>query len=430
MTALSHSQSFSEFNQAHACGLDFGTSNSTVAVVAHDQVRLIPLEEDHVTIPSAIFFSFVAADIAYGRAAIGHYTDGEPGRFMRSLKSILGHQLFHEQTRVRGRKIRLSEVLTSFLGHLKRATERTIQSEITDAVMGRPVQFIEDDAAADQKAQDDLEAAARALGFVNIEFQFEPIAAALDYESTINDEQLVFVVDIGGGTADFSVVKVSPERARQSNRYQDILANRGIRVGGTDFDRMISLSRVMPLFGFGSHTHSGKELPKWIFHDLSTWSQIPFLYSQRIKTMLRSIRQDAARPDLVLRLVHAIDRQEGHRIIEAVEHAKIDLTETSEAQIDLRRIEPGMVATLSRRELENAIAPGVERIVKTITSTIQDARIGASDVNAVFLTGGSSMIPIIRTSIGSIFQSARIVDGDMFGSVGKGLGLDASRKFR
>ena len=281
-----------------------------------------------------------------------------------------------------------------------------------------------------RRAQDDLESAARALGFSNIEFQFEPIAAALDYEQTINDEQLVFVVDIGGGTADFSVVRVSPERARKANRYQDILANRGVRVGGTDFDRMISLSNVMPLFGLGSLTRSGKELPKWIFHDLSTWSQIPFLYSQKTKSMLRSMRYDAARQDLVTRLVRAIERQEGHRIVEAIEHSKIALTEKSEWQIDLRHVEPDLLPALSRRELENAIRAGVERIAKTITSTVEDARIGANDLNAIFLTGGSSMIPVIRTTIASIFQNARIIDGDMFGSVGKGLGLDASRKFR
>ena len=145
-------QSFSEFKQVHACGLDFGTSNSTVAVAANNQVRLVPLEGNHTTMPSAIFFSFVAHDISFGRAAIRHYTDAEPGRFMRALKSILGHQLFHEETRIRGLKIRLSEVLTFFLGHLKRTTEQTIESEITDVVLGRPVQFIEDDAAADQKS--------------------------------------------------------------------------------------------------------------------------------------------------------------------------------------------------------------------------------------------------------------------------------------
>src|SRR5262245_37709521 len=160
-------QSFSDFQRVHACGLDFGTSNSTVAVVGNDQVRLVPLEGHHATIPSAIFFSFAGPDISYGRAAIEHYTGGQPGRLMRALKSILGYQLFHEETRIRGSKMRLSEVLTLFLGRLKHTTEQTIKSEITDAVLGRPVQFIEDDASADRRAQDDLESAARALGFRN-----------------------------------------------------------------------------------------------------------------------------------------------------------------------------------------------------------------------------------------------------------------------
>jgi hypothetical chaperone protein len=414
-----------------SCGLDFGTSNSTVALVRAAEPRLVPVEGDKPTIPSAVFFSSTRRDVAFGREAITRYTDGEVGRFMRAIKSILGHGLFHEKTPIQGKQVALSKVLTLFLAHLKGAAEACAGADIRHAVLGRPVQFIENDPAADRQAQDDLAAAARTVGFRHTEFQFEPIAAALDYELRVQKEELVFVVDIGGGTADFSIVRVSPEKSRKADRRDDILANRGVRVGGTDFDRLLSLTYVMPLLGLGSHTSRGKaELPKWIYHDLSTWSQIPFLYSQKVKSVLRSIRYDAARPELVDRLIDVIDHQEGHRIIDLVERAKIALSEMPGADMDLERIEAGLQVRLDRHGLESAIVPGLVRIEKAIAETAADAGLDGSAIEAVFLTGGSSAMPIVRSKISRFFANAAIKDGDMFGSVGKGLGLDAYRKFR
>jgi hypothetical chaperone protein len=413
----------------YSCGLDFGTSNSTVALVRDARPWLVPLEGDKSTIPSAVFFSSIRKEVAFGRDAIARYTDGEAGRFMRAIKSILGSGLFHEKTPLQGKRVALSRVLVLFLAHLKQAADACAGEEILDAVLGRPVQFIENDKAADRQAQDDLEKAARAVGFRNIEFQYEPIAAALDYELSVQKEELVFVVDIGGGTADFSIVRVSPEKSRNADRRDDILANRGVRVGGTDFDRMLSLMYVMPLLGLGSGIGQA-ELPKWIYHDLSTWSQIPFLYSQKVKSVLRQIRYDAARPDLVDRLIHVIDHQEGHRIIDQVERAKISLSETASASVDLGNIESGLAVGVDRHGLEQAITPGLHRIEQAIAETVADAGLDRGAIHAVFLTGGSSVIPIVRAKISQFFANAAIRDGDMFGSVGKGLGLDAYRKFR
>jgi hypothetical chaperone protein len=414
-----------------SCGLDFGTSNSTVALVRAGRPELVGVEGDKSTIPSAVFFSASHQEVAFGRAAIARYTDGEPGRFMRAIKSILGYGLFHETTPIQGKPVALSQVLSRFLAHLKRAAENRAGEEILHAVLGRPVQFIENDPTADQQAQDDLEAAARSVGFRNIEFQYEPIAAALDYELTVQKEELVFVVDIGGGTADFSIVRVSPERSRKADRLADVLANRGVRVGGTDFDRMLSLASVMPLLGFGTRTGDGKaELPKWIFHDLSTWSQISFLYSQKVRSVLRSIRYDAARQDLVDRLVSVIDHQEGHRIIDLVERAKISLSEAPRTDIDLKNIEVDLRVGVDREGFEAAIGPGLDRIDKAMADTAADAGLAQGAVQAVFLTGGSSAIPIVRDRISRFLSGAAIRDGDMFGSVGKGLGLDAYRRFQ
>jgi hypothetical chaperone protein len=418
-------------HSAVCCGLDFGTSNSAVAVVRQSTPELVPVEGDRFTIPTAIFFSSSDRHVAFGREAIRKYTEGEAGRFMRALKSILGRGLFHERTPLQGRQVPLSEVLSAFLGRLMESAERCTGHAISHVVMGRPVQFIDEDPQADRQAQTDLEQAARRVGLRHIEFQFEPIAAALYYEQSIKGEEVVFVVDIGGGTADFSIVKVSPQNAKKPDRHGDILANRGVRIGGTDFDRMLSLAHVMPLLGYGTPMRNGNaDVPKWIYHDLSTWSQIPFLYSQKTMTMLRSLRRDAQRQDLIGRLMHVVERQEGHRIIDRVESAKIALTDASETHLDLKMVDPGLQIPLDRHQLESGIRPAIDRLRQTITETIRDAGLVPGDIRAVFLTGGSTMVPAIQDSISEIFRDARLIAGDMFGSVGKGLGLDAWRRFR
>jgi hypothetical chaperone protein len=417
-------------HRVECCGLDFGTSNCTLAIAARDRPVLVPLEGARTTIPSAIFFSHARREVAFGREARQRYIDGESGRLMRALKSILGSRLFDEDTRVQGRRIALAEVLAIFLKHIKSKTQTSLKRELTDVVLGRPVHFVDGDGEADRRAQHNLETAARAAGFVNIAFQYEPVAAALHFEEQIASEKLALVADIGGGTADFSLVRVSPDRSRAAQRSDDILANRGIRVGGTDFDRMLSLANVMPLFGYGSHSKDRqRELPRWIFHDLSDWSQIHFLYSQKTLSALRAIRYDAERPDLVRRLIHAVERQEGHRILHEVEQAKIALTDQLDATVELGGVEPELAVALSRSHLDKAIRSGIERIKGEIARTIADAGVAPDHIDVVFLTGGSAMVPRVRRAVTESVAGSDLIAGDMFGSVGKGLGLDAFRKF-
>ena len=309
--------------QPHFCGLDFGTTNSTVAIAGDNGATLVPVEDDHVTIPSAIFFSAAGTGPMFGREAIGEYMSGEPGRLMRALKSILGHGLLHERTLVQRRYLEFADILSIFLGHLKSEAERAVDQEITHVVLGRPVQFIEDDTAADNTAQADLEAAAKGVGFDHIEFQYEPIAAALEYERGVAKEEIVLIVDIGGGTSDFSIVRVSPQRAKRPDRSADILANRGIRVGGTDFDRMLSMRHAMPLLGLGSaYGDKALEMPRGLYVDLSTWSQINFVYEKKQSLGLATLRRQAAEPQLIDRLIRLIEEREGHRLIGGIEQAK------------------------------------------------------------------------------------------------------------
>jgi len=411
-------------------GIDFGTSNSTVGVIENGKPRLVPLERDEVTLPSAVFFNYEDNGIYLGREAIGQYTDAVEGRLMRALKSVLGSSLVHEKTRLKSRSIAFTDIIGLFLGQLKKRLENHAKANADTVVLGRPVQFVDDDPAADAEAQSELEKAARKQGFKNIAFQFEPIAAALDYEQSVTREELALIVDMGGGTSDFSIVRVSPERAAANDRKDDILANSGIHIGGTDFDRLLSLAHVMPELGYLTPTKDGKRnLPAGYFVDLATWQRINLLYTAKAKTDLRQMRYEAARPDLVERLIDVVDHRFGHALAQLVERAKIALTDGTAASVDVELTDARFSTAITREGLEETIRANVGRVTATVARTIADAGLKPADITAVFLTGGSTVIPLARRSILSLVPQAAVVEGDVFGSVGLGLALDAHRKF-
>ncbi|MBZ9754955.1 Hsp70 family protein [Mesorhizobium sp. ESP6-5] len=411
-------------------GIDFGTSNSTVGVIRNGKARLVPLEGGQPTLPSAVFFNFEDGHTYFGRRAIGDYTDSIEGRLMRSLKSVLGSSLAHEKTRIKARQIGFIDIIGLFIGHLRTRLEEDAGGVVESVVLGRPVQFVDDDAQADAEAQGELEKAARAQGFKHIAFQFEPIAAALDYEQKVTREELALIIDMGGGTSDFSIVRVSPERARSTDRKDDILASRGIHIGGTDFDRLLSIAHVMPQLGYLSATKDGKRnLPASYFIDLATWQRINLVYTAKAMTHLRQIRYEAARADLVDRFIHIVEHRYGHALAALVEKAKIELTDMSSADVAVKLPGAAFAAGITRDGLEATIARDIERVTETVAQTIRDAGVKPSDITAVFLTGGSTAIPLARREILSLVPRASVIEGDMFGSVGLGLALDAQRKF-
>ncbi|MBZ9739355.1 MULTISPECIES: Hsp70 family protein [unclassified Mesorhizobium] len=411
-------------------GIDFGTSNSTVGVIRNGKARLVPLEGEQPTLPSAVFFNFEDGHTYFGRRAIGDYTDSIEGRLMRSLKSVLGSSLAHEKTRIKARQIGFIDIIGLFIGHLKTRLEEDAGGPVENVVLGRPVQFVDDDAQADAQAQGELEKAARAQGFKHIAFQFEPIAAALDYEQKVTREELALIIDMGGGTSDFSIVRVSPERSRSTDRKDDILASRGIHIGGTDFDRLLSIAHVMPQLGYLSPTKDGKRnLPASYFIDLATWQRINLVYTAKAMTHLRQIRYEAARADLVDRFIHIVEHRYGHALAALVEKAKIELTARSSAEVAVKLPDAAFAAGITRDGLETTIARDIERVTETVGQTIRDAQVKPSDITAVFLTGGSTAIPLARREILSLVPRASVIEGDMFGSVGLGLALDAQRKF-
>jgi hypothetical chaperone protein len=414
---------------ARACGIDFGTSNSTVGWLRPGQDSLLPLEDGKITLPSVIFFNTEERRPVYGRMALHEYLEGYEGRLMRSLKSLLGSKLLKSETTVLGSALPFKDLLGFFIGELKKRAEAQAGRAFEEVVLGRPVFFVDDDPAADQEAQNTLAAVAHKLGFKEVSFQYEPIAAAFDYESALAREELVLIVDIGGGTSDFSLVRLAPERHHLAERQGDILATGGVHIGGTDFDKQLSLAGVMPLFGYGSRMKSDAFMPTSYHLNLATWHTINALYAQKTQLALQNMRYDIVDATGIDRLFGLIEQRAGHWLAMQVEESKIALSEQAARPIDLSRVEPGLVAELTRPLFENAIEPLFERIRASLTQLLADAGIAADQVDTLFFTGGSSGVPALRQSVAAMLPNARSVEGNTFGSIGSGLAIEAKKRY-
>ena len=414
-----------------ACGIDFGTSNSTAGCggAGPGQVILLPLEDGKATLPSVVFFHAEDGHISYGRAALADYLAGDEGRLMRSLKSLLGTSLMDEQTEVAGRALPFRALLAQFIGELKRRAEHAAGRDFTRAVLGRPVFFVDGDAAADRQAENTLAEIARAVGLRDIAFQYEPIAAAFDYESQVTREELVLVVDIGGGTSDFALVRLAPERASRADRRDDILASSGVHIGGTDFDKVLSLTSVMPMLGLGSRLRNGLLMPSSIYFNLATWHTINFAYTRQAGSQIGELHREAQEKDKLARLQNLVSERAGHWLAMQVEEAKIALSDAPRTSMDLGRIAPGETLVLQRADFDTAIGELVGTVERSVGGLLRDAGVPAGAVDTVFFTGGSSSVPLLRSRIAALLPQARRVEGDLFGSIGAGLALDALRKF-
>ena len=426
--------------------IDFGTSNSAVALPrAEGGVRLVELEAGQPTMPTAVFYRAdtppqqLEADRLYGRAAIAAYVEGIDGRLMRSMKSILGSSLLDQGTDIGGgRSVRYRDVVAGYLRQLKTRAEAEAGHAVTRAVLGRPVFFVDDDPARDAQAQAALEFAARQAGFKELHFQYEPIAAALDYESTVQQECLVLVADIGGGTSDFSLVRVGPERARHSRagaeRRDDILANHGVHLAGTDFDRHVELACIMPLLGYRTLRPAKKgevprEVPSAVYFDLATWHLINTVYAPARLAELRSLKSWYADPRHHARLMATVEERLGHTLAAAAERAKIDVAMHGHADVDLSALEAHLRSALQEKEAAAAIETDLERIVQAGLDTARQAGVKPAGVQALYFTGGSTGLTPLVDRIAACFPAAQRVRGDRFASVATGLGLHARAVF-
>jgi len=422
--------------------IDFGTSNSAVALPrAAGGVGLVVLEPGFATMPTAVFYRAdtpehqLEAERLYGRAALAAYVEGAEGRLMRSMKSILGATLLDQSTDIGGgRAVRYRDVVTGYLRRLKQLAEAEAGATIDRVVLGRPVFFVDDDAGRDARAQAALETAAHAVGFSDVHFQYEPIAAALDHESRIGREQLVLVADIGGGTSDFSLVRVGPARRGRAERRDDILGNHGVHLAGTDFDRHVELASILPLLGYRTLRPSrpgevAREVPHAVYFDLATWHLINTVYAPARLAELRAMKTWYADPRHHARLLHTVTQRLGHALAAAAEQAKIDVAEHGQARIDLSALEHGLAASLHEAGAAAAIENDLQRIVRAGRETVRLAGVAPSAVDVLYFTGGSTGLTSLVDRIAACFPDAAPVRGDRYASVAQGLGLHARALF-
>ena len=423
------------------CAIDFGTSNSALALPDHTaagHLRLAILEEGagqsspalFSTLPTAVFYNAEDSTRAYGREAVAAYVDGYDGRLMRSMKSILGSDLIEQTTDIGlGLTVKYADVVGGFLKHLKTVAERQHLHKLARVVIGRPVFFVDDDPVRDLKAQNALESAAHAIGFEEVAFQYEPIAAALDYESRISTEKMVLVADIGGGTSDFSIVRTSPARHSKSERAGDILGNFGVHIAGTDFDRAVNLSSIMPLLGLGSLGPDGKRVPGSVYFDLATWHLINTVYAANRMIELRQMASMYADKIKYRRLIRTVSHRLGHHLAAKAEAAKIAVSLHDAAQIDLAAVEHALHVNLSVSDVFASLNDYVHKIVAAAKVTVQQAGLKPSQIDALYFTGGSTGLSFLSERIGEAFHQAERVFGDRFASVAMGLGIYAQRRF-
>ncbi|WP_416559937.1 Hsp70 family protein [Limnohabitans sp. yimb22184] len=408
---------------AGTLGIDFGTSNSAMAWLApQGSAHLIPLEGEALAMPTAVFYNAEDHSTHFGRDALKHYLEGTEGRLMRSLKSLLGSPLLLETTQIGHQQISFQDIIATFLATLRERAAQSLGSAPRRVVMGRPVHFVDDDPERDAQAEASLRQAVQSVGFDEVSFQLEPIAAALDYEQRLTQESTVLVVDLGGGTSDFTVVRLGPRRIQSLDRSADILATTGVHIGGTDYDRQLNLAQVMPLLGYKHLGPEQREVPSRVFFDLATWHLIHWQYQPKAIAHAQTLRSNYSDARLHERLMRVLTERHGHHIAHEVEQAKIRCSVTrADTGIDLSVIEHDLQAHLGLADMQAQLHELLARTLACARECVQRAGLTDTSLDAIYLTGGSSALSTFQQALQVEFAGVPLIEGDLFGGVALGL---------
>ena len=408
-------------------GIDFGTSNTAAAVLVGGRARLIEVEPGRTSLPTSVFFDYERKVTTYGSEANAALIEGREGRFMRALKSVLGTPLMREKRQIAYEQMSLIEVVARFLQTVRERAETSTGGRFDYALSGRPVRFHSSDDARNAQAEIDLREAYIVAGFSDVSFMYEPEAAALA-AGPLAKGKLGLIIDIGGGTSDFSIFERDGEETR-------IIASHGARVGGTDFDKAISVAQVMPLFGHGSEiknemgpgTHTA---PNGIFYDLASWEKIPFLYTAEIRRTAALFHKLGVQPELFKRLSDVLELELGHDIAFAVEAGKISVNapEAVDAAIDLRVIEKQLWARMSTADLSRILGDHAMTVKSAALDTLRMAAISQDQIGQIVFVGGSSLMQVIETVMVDLFPHAILERTEAFTAVADGLAIAAARR--
>jgi hypothetical chaperone protein len=411
------------------CGLDFGTSNSAMGFLESGHIKLTDFGLKPY-IPSSIFFEFDEKEPLFGDEAKKRYIDGAEGRIIWSPKNALGTNLIFEKTQVENKSLSFTDIIALIIQNIKDKCEAQAKREMTSIVVGRPVFFNDTDKDLDKSAQTAMLNILKSLNFKEIEFEYEPIAAAAHYAQSLNREEIALIVDMGGGTSDFTIAQLNP---RQSSKENKILSIGGVHIAGTNFDKRISLKSLMPELGlhcsYKSLEGNWHLVPPTLHTDLATWHKIGFCYNKKNINYVKKMVYSSDQPYKFERLLQTLEQRLGHSLALSVEQAKIALSSSSTHSLRIPELNPPVEISMTQNELEEAIMVDVEKIMGALKSTIAEAQLKNSDIVTIFMTGGASSVPLVRNSILSYLPNARLIDGDKFGSVALGLTLIAQKRF-
>jgi hypothetical chaperone protein len=421
-------------------GLDFGTTNSAIAMAEPDGPTVLATFQGDgyrtTTFRSVLYFDPDAKTpdrkprAIAGPDAINSYLKADTrGRLMQSLKSHLASRLFRD-TYVFGERYSLEELIAIILRELRVAAETEFGDLGASVVVGRPVHFsgaanAEEDAFALRRLQQALEQ----VGFAEIVFEFEPVAAAYEFESQLDHDELILIADFGGGTSDFSLMHVGPSVRRRGHTAQDILGTDGVAIAGDTFDSKIVRHVVAPRLGQGSQYRSAFNkvlpVPAWLYTNLERWHYLSFLKSKPTMQMLAELRLQAFEPEKIAALMHVVEHDLGYHLYRAVEQTKIELSDREQSDIVFQDATLAIEQDVGRSQFESWIGDELVAIAACLDRLLEHTGVAPSDVGSVFMTGGSSFVPAVRRLFESRFSAARIHSGGELTSVAKGLALRA-----
>lgn len=450
------------------CGFDYGTSNCALGVMSSGSPALVALEGDHCYLPSAVYAmvrDFITEGVAknipdalqqdfmasrqgiltrarrfrleedyeaddqvlfFGREAFAEYYQfPDDGYFVKSPKSFLGG------SGLRAEHLQFFEdIVALMMQNVKARSEQALGDSLEQTVIGRPVNFQGINAQeSNEQALDILRVAAARAGFKTVEFQYEPIAAGLDFERRLEQDQTVLVVDIGGGTSDCAMVRMGPSYRDKLDRHADFLAYTGERIGGNDLDIQLAGRQIMPLFGMGAELKTGLPMPTQLFWNAVTTNDVTAqatFNSLETKTQIEQLRLDMTVPKLIDRFRYMREHKHNFHVVKDAEEAKITLSDMAELAIDLGYIEEGLNLSVTREALAHAIMAPVEKMMRLMQDAIGEA---GQTPDVIYITGGSAKSPVIQQAVRDHIGDIPVLDGDHFGSVASGLSVWAERLF-
>ena len=428
-------------------GIDFGTTNCAVAMLQPGRkIELANFSFRGESIPvcrSVLYFE--QWKTAHGQRrvhgysgpeAIERYLDAEEkGRLIQSLKSHLSSHAL-TGTEIFGRRHRLEELVTRIVSDLRKRAEEQFARPVLRATVGRPVRFV----GAESEEEDDfavsrLREAFLAAGFEEVKFELEPVAAAYAYEATLDRDELILIGDFGGGTSDFSLLRVGPEVRRRGRKSEDLLGNTGVGLAGDAFDARIVRKLVSPALGSNSEARSLNKIlpavPAWIYAHLERWHYLSFLRTNNVREILKSARARALEPEKIEALITIIEGDLGYQLHQGVQRAKYELSQKEHADFTFRDGGAGgatieLRIPISRKEFESWILEDLAAIEHSVDALMKSTGVKPREVDRVFLTGGSSFVPAVRRIFSSRFGRDRIQGGHEFTSVAQGLAWSAA----